>query len=261
MEMDDQVLRIELKTTKPVELVDLAASFMAFAESFRDHANTRSGEPIPDNVRLYIKEIRSGSIIADLSALAEQASFILKHAEMFAAFLGNMNEIANYFLGTPKLEEAKKPSPKEAKQLAQILEPVAKDAGSQLNINVAEGGVVNIHQSFHISSRDANAVQNSVARYLGPPLPIDQTLHEQLMVLEQVKNNSASKSGDRGIIEAISHKAVKLHFSSEEIKKSILTQHENPLQGVFMVTVNVRYVSGEPVIYKILEVIDFIPKE
>jgi hypothetical protein len=138
---------------------------------------------------------------------------------------------------------------------------VAKDFASQLNISAMDCAAVNIHQDFHITGLEANAVQNSVSNFLGPQLPSSQILSDQLMVLEQVKNNPAAKSGDRGIIETITSKAVKLQFVTEETKRAVLDIEANPLHYVFQVNVEVRSVGGKPALCRIIEVVEAIPRE
>ncbi len=258
---DESVLRIEFKNSKPIELVDLTTSFTALAESFKDYANLHTADPRADNMRLFVKEIRSGSVIADLIAVAEQAQFITEHIEVFAGFVASTNDLVNYFLGRSDTRKAIEPSQRQAKQTAQFLEPVAKDFGSQLNMNVMNGAVVNVYQSFNINGIEANAVQNGVHRFLGPQLPATKIFTDQLMVLEQVKNSLVSKSGDRGVIEAIHPRPVKLQFSSELAKRAVLELHENPLQCVFQVNVEVRSVGGRPALYRIIEVTDIIHRE
>ncbi|WVT72609.1 hypothetical protein QM996_13960 [Sinorhizobium chiapasense] len=257
---DNSVLRIEFKNTKPIELVDLTTSFTALAESFRDFANSKTEDPHPNNLRLYVKEIRSGSVIADLITVAEQAQWIMEHAEVFAGFVANTNELVNYFLGRDS-DKRNEPTTRQAKQIAQFVEPVAKDFGSQLNMNVMDGATVHVHQHFHINGVEANAVQNGVNRFLGPRLPASQVLSDQLMILEQVKNSASAKSGDRGIIEAIHSKPVRLQFSSEDAKRRVLDLQENPLQCIFQVNVEVRSVGGRPALYRIIEVTDVIHRD
>lgn len=263
MEADDSVLRIEFKNTKPTELVDLTISFTALAESFKDYANAFTADPHPDNLRLYVREIKSGSVIADLIALAQQAQWIMEHADVFTGFVTHTSDLVNFFLGKDRETAIPAPPPtqRQAKQIAQIVEPVAKDFGSQLNFNVMDGAVVNIYQNFHISGIEANAIQNSVSRFLGPQLPSTQISGDHLMVLEQVKNDAFAKSGDRGIIEAIYPKPVKLQFSSKEAKRRVLDLHQNPFDCIFLVRVEVRSVGGRPALYRILEVSDVIERE
>lgn len=260
MREDDAVLRVEIKNSKPVDLIDLTTSLMALAQSFQDYANAKTADPLPDNMRLYVKEIRSGSVIAELVSMTEQAQWIAEHIDVLAGFVGNLDDIMKFFMGK-KAEPTEAPTRKQAGQVIGIAEPIAKDSGAQLNIQVMDGGTVNIHQTINITSPDANAMQNGAKRFLGPALPAIQVLSDQLMVLEQVKNSPTAKTGDRGVIEVITERPVKLRFLNEEAKRKVLElDHENPFQCVFLVDVKVRSVEGKPVLYEIIEVKDVIPK-
>lgn len=255
-EGDNGVLTVEIKNSRPIELVDLTISLSALAQSFKDYANG-AGDPVPDNIRLYIQELRTGSIIAQLSALAEQAQWVLDNAEILAGFVTNTQEVVNYFLGREtKLRE---PPPRaQAQHIASIVEPVAKDGGSQINITI--NGPVTLHQTISLNSLESNALQNSVKRYLGPALPATGIHPDQLMTLEQVKNSAKAKTGDRGIIETISGKPVKLQFLNDEGKRKVLDLDGNPLKSVFLVDVEVRSVEGKPTLYRIIEVKDVMDK-
>lgn len=200
-EGEDGVLTVEIKNSRPVELMDLTVSFQALAQSFKDYANER-GDPIPDNIKLYVQELRTGSIIAHFSALAEQAQWVIDHADTLAGFVANTQQIIDYFLDRKDRGDTQ-PTRQGAQQISSIIEPVAKDSGAQLNITV-NGGSVTIAPTIVINSLEANAIQNSIARHLGPPLPEVGVRPDQLMTLEQVKNSAKAKTGDRGIIEDVS---------------------------------------------------------
>lgn len=250
----DGILTVEIKNMRPVELADLALSLAAFGDSFRDYANSQ-GDPIPDNIRLYVQELRTGSIVAQFKALAEQAQWIHDNAVLLAGFYGNLQGLINFFLGRPST--VKEPSRQQAQNVASIVEPVAKDSASQVNITF-NGPVT--YAPIVVTSLEANALQNSVSRYNGPKLPITGVRPDELMTLEQVKNSAKTTTGDRGVIEAISDRPVKLQFLSDEAKRKVLELHENPFQSVFLVDVEVRTVGGKPALYRVLEVKDVFPK-
>lgn len=132
-------------------------------------------------------------------SLAEQASFVLKHIEVTAGFVTHLNEMMQFFLqsGAPVAEP---PTKREAGQAIAVMEPVAKDGGAQLFLQVA--GDMHVHH--HYSSQEANAIQNAARRYLGPQMPVSQVRQNQLLVLFQVRGDTAAKAGDRGVIEEIS---------------------------------------------------------
>lgn len=258
MSDDDAVLTVELKNSKPVDLIDLTTSLMALAQSFQDYAIAHTGEP-QESMKLYVRDIRQGSIIADLVTAADQADFIVKNLDVLAGFVANIQDIANFFLGRSPATD-KPPTTKQAKQISQIVEPVAKDSGSQMNIQVFDGGTVHV-QHIHLGSLDSNAIQNGVNRFLGSSLPASYVATDQLLSLEQVRNSAKSKTGDRGIIETIAPRPVKLQFLSEDAKRQVLELQENPLQCVFLIDVEVRSVEGKPTLYRIITVKDVIHKE
>jgi hypothetical protein len=75
LERSSHLLTVELSNGRPVDLVDLTTSLSALAQDFEEFSDKNSQDPIPGNVKLYVREMRSGSIIADLMPL--QRSFWL----------------------------------------------------------------------------------------------------------------------------------------------------------------------------------------
>jgi hypothetical protein len=252
--VEDSSVRFELKNQKPVDLLDLTASLSAFGESYQDFILDAGFDNEPGNVRFFVKEIRSGSIIADLISVASQASITLEHLDAAAAFMTHLNHVVQFFLGLAVLPASDKgPTKKEAEQIVKILEPVAKDGGAQLFLNVTGG--IHLHQHYNYDSQQANAVQNSARRYLGPSLPTTEIRHDVLMRLHQVRGGVTSKVGDMGIIEEVSKARVKLSFASEEAKRKILDQ-PFPFDSIFVVDVEVKASEGKPALYRILLVKD-----
>lgn len=252
-EFGESVLRFEFRNTRPVDLMDLTASLAAFGDAYQDYV-VRSGHDIErGNVRLFVKEIRTGSIITELASYADQASFVLSHLDVAAGFVSHFVDVASYFLGLPNKAE---PTRREAAQAMAIMEPVAKDGGSQLFLNVV--GDVHIHN--HYDSQQANAIQNAARRRLGPPLPTSQVYQDQLLVLYQVRGDPAAKVGDRGVIEAIDPSPAKLLFASEQVKAQIVDQAENPFQKIFVVDVDARAAEGKVRLYRVLAVKDVLDR-
>jgi hypothetical protein len=251
---DDLVVRFELKNSQPVELLDLTGALEAFGDAYKDHAVDAGFEVDRGNIKLFVREIRTGSIIADLTSQSDQISFTVNHIDIAAGFLTHLNEIINFFLGIAKLSKETQPSKREASHINQMFEPSAKDSGSQLILQVS-GGDVHVHQQFTYNSQQANAVQNAARRYIGPQLPAVEIKHDALLRLHQVRGDVAAKVGDRGIIEEISPTPAKLTFSSEEVKKQVLDQ-PYPFQSVYVVDAEVKAVDGKPGLYRILSVKD-----
>lgn len=245
---DSGFLRVEFKNTQPVELSDLAGSLTALGESYEDYAVAREKGP-PSGVRLYIQELRSGSIIADLVQLMDQASLIVEHFDIYAGFVTNFDDSIRFFLNLPSKDS--KPSRREAQQVSQIFDPVAKDGGSQLFLTVHGG--VHVHHEYN--SQQANAVQNGVRRFLGATYPVSGPFRDELLYLHQVRADLKTHAGDRGVIESFSGRPVKLIFASEEAKKAVLDR-PFPFNEAFIVDGEVLTVEGKPALYKIYSVKD-----
>jgi hypothetical protein len=255
MTESEPIITFKLENSKPVDLLDLTGSLAAFGEAYRDYVAGAGYDVEPGNVRLFVREIRTGSIIADLASMADQASWVLSHLDAAAGFISHFDQILRYFLLLPSAS-LEPPTKREAVQAIAVMEPVAKDGGANLFLNVS--GDVHIHH--HYNSQQANAVQNSARRFLGQTLPTNEVHHDQLLSLYQVRGDVASKVGDRGVIEAISPHSVKLIFASEEVKRQIVETHENPFQKIFLVDVEAKATEGKVRLYRILAVKDVLDR-
>ena len=247
---DGPFLRVELKNQRPVELLDLTASLTALGEAYQDYAVSHGFDPLEGNVKLYIRELRTGSIVADLESLLHQASFVLDHRELFAAFLGNFNEIVSFFLTAAPWGSKEAPPRNVAERLSQVFEPIAKDGGSQLFLTIQ--GDVHLHTDYRYGSEQANVFQNQVRKFYGPRLPSTMPFRQEPLTLVQVRDDAKSTAGDRGVIERFSGKPVRLLFTNEEAKRRVLDQPENPFRLVFIVDGEMSTAGGEkPAVYKI----------
>jgi hypothetical protein len=198
-----------------------------------------------------------GHLLFGEHGLLPTAASVFDHADTLAGFLGSINDIAQFFLGNPEVE--KKPPKKEAEQIIKIFEPIAKDSDSQLDMQI--NGPVTIGEiHYHFNSQQANAVQNRARQYLGPTIPTNTTLHDEVLTLIQMRGDPKARVGDKGVIESISKTAVKLAFGSEQIKKDIVESPDNPFQRAFIVDVDVRTADGKPALYKILALKDSFDK-
>lgn len=147
--LEDAKLTIKIKNNRPVELLDLTESLLSLGEYKRFiAANPDAGA---QNVRLYVKEIRAGSIVADLVALvavgAPMALPYMGNAVTILDFAGYLRDSYEYLIGNrpDKRAELQKA---DYTNLSKLIEPVAKDNGSQINITATDGG--NVHINFGI---------------------------------------------------------------------------------------------------------------
>lgn len=208
---------------------------------------------------MYIAELRTGSIIAELKALLDQGSFVLDHIQVFAGFMSNLSDLINFFRAQSEKTSVEITSD-DAVRLSQILEPVAKDGGANIALSViGNTAPVNV-TNIIVTAEGANAIQNNIRRFLGPPLPERGNFEKEVMYLQQMRGDPQSTAGDRGIIEKFSSRGVRLNFMTPEVKAAILDAPENPFKMAYVVDGQVSTIRGEPALYKIFAVHDTIEK-
>jgi hypothetical protein len=251
---DDQPsIIIEYKNERPMALLDLTASLAAFGQQFERNAPQTTGAIKPE---LYVREIRSGSTIAELIPLLEGFDAILKHREIVAGFMAQWQETVSAILTlSPKAKEVSKADLRASKAFVQ---PIANDIGAQMNVVVQEGGVLN--QTLYLSSSDAQQIQHNANHLLGD-LPTEERFTNEPMVLFQVRDGPPSKAGDRGYIDRFSPSHKKLTFGSEEAKHAILTRPENPFDLIFFVSGIAKTAGGTVAAYHITALESTEPKE
>jgi hypothetical protein len=62
----DGRLIVEIKNSSPVELLDLTRALVALGHEYQDYADSEFDGPYRTETRLFVKEIRTGSIITEL---------------------------------------------------------------------------------------------------------------------------------------------------------------------------------------------------
>ncbi|MFX4223610.1 MAG: hypothetical protein ACMVO3_23095 [Thalassobaculum sp.] len=246
-------LEVRYENQRPVDLLDLTSSLAALGESYRDFVVGAGFDRTGSDVRLYVDRLERGSIVCVLQPLAEQAAFFADHVESVAAFATHINDIIDFFRRS-RWSDDDAPSRAEAENLQKIVEPTAKDGGSQLFLNVA--GDMHVH----LDSEGASALQNNVRRFLGPPLPSHAHFQGEALTIYQLRDDAKTTAGDRGVIEAFSDRPVAIHFMTETAKRAVTERPVSPFGLVFVVDGQVSFSGGRPAVYKIYHVHDWFPR-
>jgi hypothetical protein len=257
----DAKLTIEIQNKRPVELLDLTESFLSLGDEYKRFVAAHPDLGVAQNVRLYIQEIRAGSIVADLVALvavgAPMALPYIENTKHIIEFAKYIKDAYSYFTG----KEDKKPEllPAEYTNLSKIIEPIAKDNGSQINITATDGGKVQI--TFNLNSTQANAAQNTIRREIEEFREPESRVHFQVvMYWYRASRDPEKQVGDRAIIESISTNPVKTIFEDEKTKAEMILSDPNPFLSAYIVDVFVDTIKGKPALYKIIKLHERIEK-
>lgn len=254
--MDEAGLTIEVKNVRPVELLDLTGSLTALANEYMRHLQRSHPEDSASEVRLYVKEIHTGCIIASLMAASPGIIQGVSYVNSVVSF-SNFLKKSYDFLTAKTTEKPDSLDKKTLENLHQIVEPVAKDSGSQLNINTLIGDVY-----YTVTSAEANQAQNAIARLQHNDSAVTTRLHEKVLLYWfQARNAAKSTAGDKGIIESIAADPVKVICATDSIKMDMIFNRENPFMEAYIVDVAIETINDKPMVYKIIAVHDKVSRD
>ncbi|MEW5885550.1 MAG: hypothetical protein AB1735_02455 [Pseudomonadota bacterium] len=248
-------LEITINNQKPVVLTDLTLALLGVGQQFERFIENETQAQQQVGAELYIKDVRSGSIVVELVAQFMPVVPLLWQGGSLLEWVKHAQWVIEWLNG--KLTHPPKDlSKSDLRQWSNILEPVAKDGAAQMNFTVAQGGrVVN---QFIISSEQASAAQNGIRRQLEAlNEPDDHVQRKCVMFWSQTKFADNANTGDRAVIESISTQPVKVIFENNAVKKAMLAGDARFARQwhelAYIVDVRVQTVRGVPKVYTIID--------
>lgn len=247
-------LEITIHNRQPVILTDLTMALLGVGQQYERFIENETNEQHKAGSELYVKEVRSGSIVVELIAQAIPVVPLLWQGGSLLEWSNHAKSVIEWLTGKQK-DPPKDVSKQDLRQWNNILEPVAKDQGSQMNFSVSDGGKV-INQ-FFINSEQANAAQNGIRRHIEQlDEPDDHVQRKRVMVWHQTKFDDESPTGDRAVIESISKSPIKVIFENNAVKKAMLAgdvRFNKPWHELaYIVDVRVQTVQGVPKVYTVI---------
>ncbi|MBV5329992.1 MAG: hypothetical protein JZU65_20595 [Chlorobium sp.] len=257
MGTEDNKLVVTICNRNPIELIDLTECLLGVGQQYVRFLSRHPDVAESEDIKLFVKEVRQGSIIADLVPLAPYALPLIQGMNSVISFSTYMKQFGGFLLG-----KADKPSEVEKtdyEQFNKITSPVAKDTASQFNITCVFKG--NVHNNFKFDHVEANAIQNAIARELKAlKEPVERSQKKVLMYWYQARNDQKSQAGDKAIIESICQYPLKTVFAFDTLKHEMLFGAENnPFRFAYIVDVVVETVRGKPTMYKIIDFHEKMP--
>lgn len=252
-------LIIKIENTKPIEITDFTESFTSLANQYYKYLAENEDFKLSQDTKLYIKEIRPGSIITELSDLVPMVIPFVEHSNSVIEFTTFLKLGFDYFLGKTE-EKPKDFDLKDCNNFSNIIKPIAKDHGSNVFFN-ADWNFENSTVNFIFNSVDANAIQNGIQKEKETLKEPTTNLHKKVLFYwDSAKYDDKSKSVDRGFIDSIHGSALKVTFEDDTTKSKMLNIEENPFHLAYIVDVEVQEIKNTPYIYKILSLHDSFSK-
>lgn len=252
-------LQITINNIKPVILIDLTMALLGVGQQFERFIENETSEKNHISSELFIKEVRSGSIIVELIAQATPIVPLLWKGGSIEEWMNYVKSVMEWLSG--KVNQPPKDITKQdLEQWNKILEPVAKDHGSQINFICSNNSGSIVNQVF-INSEQANAAQNAISREIKSiKNSSDQIKHKQVMTWYQTKFDEKSKTGNKAIIESISKHPLKVIFADNIVKKALMagdSRFDKPWNELaYCVDVNVQTIQGIPKAYTVISFYD-----
>lgn len=243
------VFRVTIKNTKPVELVEYTKSLMALSAEFVSYCKNNQLD-MKGEVKLFIKEVKTGSIISDLIACAPALLQCVEYTNCIIDFYNHLKTVFDYFLG--KNQKNPEFTKKMLGNIENLMMPGINDNQGSISYEVIQGDkVVN---NYFITNADQNIIQNR-ARNEALIQPSDDAEYYSVPFYWHQARNSDKNTIDKGIIEQISKMPMKT-IMEPELKKKMISG--NLFESTYIVDVKTLSAKGKLIGYHITNLIDVI---
>jgi hypothetical protein len=255
---------VTIDTKEPVELSEFISAFTSLASQYSQYI--KETHPIvKDEASVYVREIRAGSIIADLIPFApilgldsiipamEQINivvdFVTKYGERIQSYFGRGGGVAaatstdlNDFLGAVQAIASD------------------RDASAKVEAAVFQDGRNQTRAAFSFNTGQARRAVEAIAEHRVRLEGKGHQTHQRvLMVFTQTNTKAApleKRTSERVIIEAVSPKDRPLIYASnlaeQQIKHEIVEADDNVFKKGFVVDVAVEMHGDRIAAYKLI---------
>lgn len=257
---NNNVLRIHIKNSQPVDVSDFTKTMSAFGTLFSNFAQKNGKSKEEANAKLYVSKIIEGSIDIHLVELASLAVIpFVENSNLILEFAKHIKSIYDYFV----LSKGDKPelNVPELKGVHDMVSIPANDRNGLMTVQVINDNAGNvIFEGCTFNHIEGNGIQNQSDNALKERKALSNEgdiYRKQLMTIYQVRKDGADR-GNKGVIDAISDRKLGLVFDSDTLEDDILRSAQNPMLKGYIVDVIVQTVQGKPAAYKIMALHDVI---
>lgn len=268
MEGTDAFLRLRISTVEPIELHAFVGLFTSLAEEYSRSVHQNNPE-IEGQSKIFVKEIKQGSIIAELfpifttiQPIAIQVDQVASVIEFVEKWKERITALVN---GKIEASEA------ELNSYFRFMEAIARDPQATLNLQAAtfEDGKRQIRAEFTFDTSQAQKVERNIEQIrLIQNEGKEPKYADHIRVLMRFTRSDISrttigkKSGERVLIDDIHPKSLAIMYASplaeQHIKHEIRESEENVFKKAFVVDVNVKIINERPSVYSITHLHEII---
>lgn len=262
MERGLPYIELKISVDQPLELGDFVGSFTALGSEYERFMRVRDGWE-DTHGKLYVRDIRQGSIIAHLlpvlqllPSIADSMAQVMA-VEDFVRRYGS--RILPYRRKGGRVEDVSK---SELDDFHRQVAAIANNPGSKLSLAAIEvkNGQHETRAFFEFDTGEAKVIQEQIELH---KLALEHQrgdTHERVLMVftrSDVRSTKLGKrSGEQVRIESISHRSMPLIYSSslaeEQIKYEITEAEDNVYKKGFIVDVSVERRQSRVAAYRVL---------
>ena len=257
----DTALLIKITHSQPIEVKDFVATMNSIGNLFDDFCKENGDSADARKAKLYVEKIEHGSIEIFLTeAVTALALPYIENINLIMEFAGHIKNVIQYF--TQGKGDKPKLTQRELKNYKDVFAITAGDNKGKTEIGAIEtGNKENIFNNCTFNYFESNAAQNQIERAekeLKDSEPSEKIYERQLMTIFQMRGNMGTDTGNRAIVDNLSSKSFPVVFETDELKREILNNDENPTKKGFLVDVIIQTIGGKPAVYKIIRLHEII---
>jgi hypothetical protein len=251
----ENILSVKIENKNQIELNQLASSLNALSAQYDSFLRKSNTDYTKNDRKLYISELKQGSIIIELF------SSIAACTTDFNAIFEFFNYLKDSFDWLLERGKQKfKYSKSDLEQLGEFINPIARDSGSVINIQISNSGSGDVTSNIFIDHLQANAAQNIASKKLEDMREEKRKIFNKEFMYWASADfyDQKNKTSDKVIIENIDKKAKVAIFLDENDKKTATSRNKkfpekNWQDLIYVVDVEISYIQDCPKAYKILK--------
>lgn len=250
-------LSLTLDLSEPVEIEDFARLFSGFGSQFDDYLRDEHPQ-LKGHARLFVREVREGSIVADLVPSIPDLVGYMDNVLIVLGFASLFSKRVRSFIsgiGVPGFKKS------DLSHVADTITAVSNDPNgvARLESIVYEEDGPKKRLEAQFTSSEARKAMETVERQKRELDAVERADHERVLMTFEQSNirsiNVGKRSGELVKVDRISDKALALMYGSamaeDRIKHEIRDADENVYKKGFVVDVNVESRNGKPVAYSV----------
>jgi len=252
---------LNIQTKSPIELGDFVSAFSSISSQYDKFVRAQYPE-LSGDAKIYVREVRAGSIEADLIPWALQGLSavvnVIEQIQIVEKFVKTYGAVLGKYLNGSKETDATRT---DLKDFMGAVSAIANDPNGRSTLQAVayEDGKTMVRAALVFDTSQAREAQRQIEDQRVLLESATSADHQRvLMTFKQTNVKDAAmgkRTGERVAIEDISSRDLPLIYASElaeqRIKHEVREADENVYKKGFIVDVNVQLVGGRPAGYRV----------